>query len=145
MKKSDFKPGTKVIASRNNEEYGDNELIKYFHDEYDDCIIIGIIMDKVAAADKVWVNWTEGDIDEEEEEVDMILLTLESSRSEIEKEYKEVCKQVKEKIKQAAALVREADKLAKKGYAKNLESMGAADALISAMDASGWRSSSWGC
>lgn len=147
MKKSDLKPGTKVLASINDEEYGDMELIPYFYDSYGGCTLTGVVLDKTATTGKVWVKWDEGgdyERDEEEEEVEIKLLALASEQSKYEQEYKEVAKQVKEKVKQAAALVREANKLAKKGHAKDLQSMGAWD-LVSAMDDSGWRSSSWGC
>jgi hypothetical protein len=143
MKKNDFKPGTRVLASINDEEYGDHEMFKYVYDSYEDYTITGTILDQPSKPGRVFVAWDDSDFDPEGD-VEIKLLTLESDKSDIEKDFKSVAKQVREKVKQAAALVREANKLAQKGHAKNLESMGANE-LISAMDDSGWRSSSWGC
>jgi predicted DNA-binding helix-hairpin-helix protein len=145
MKKNDFKPGTRVLASINDEEYGDNEMTKYVYDSYGYITITGTVLDKPSKPGRVFVAWDESDFNIDfEEDVEIKLLTLETDKSDIEKDFKSVAKQVREKVKQAAALVREANKLAQKGHAKNLESMGANE-LISAMDDSGWRSSSWGC
>lgn len=147
MKKSDLVPGTKVIVSFNDEEYSDHEMIMYYPYSDDYNIATGVVLDKPAPAGKVFVKWGENDQDlDDEEEVDIKLLTLDSDRSKIEQEFKDVTKQVKEKMKAAADLIHEAHKLAKKGHAKSLESMYDATApLIGAMDSSGWRSSSWGC
>lgn len=146
MKKSDLTPGTAVLASVNDDEWGDNEIIEYRFDEYDDYTLTGVVVDKPAKDGHVIVLWDENDWDYEEEEVEIKLLTLASDRSEIEKEFKSVSKEIKEKMKEAARLVNEAGKLAKKAHAKSLESMYDASApLVNAMDNNGWRSSSWGC
>lgn len=148
MKENNFKPGTRVLASINDEEYGYQELIKYVYNEYSEYTISGTVLDKPSKPGRVFVAWDEEALNnfdlEKDDDVEIDILTLESDQSEIEKEFKSVAKQVKEKVKQAAALVREANKLAQKGHAKDLQSMGASE-LISAMDDSGWRSSSWGC
>lgn len=146
MKKSDAKPGAKVLASTNYDEFGDGEhLGPYKYDEYGDSDLVGIIRSQPARPGYVWVKWIEGDVDmEEDEEVDLKLLVLESDRAQIEKDFKEVSKQIKEKMKEAAKLVNEAGKLARKAHS-SLESMDASWPLVSAMDDNGWRSSSWGC
>jgi hypothetical protein len=82
--------------------------------------------------------------------VDAKLLFSETEAKEkcsiLEKEYKVVSKQVQEKMKEAAKIIRDAQKLAKKELGTNLADMyDAYDALYSAMDASGWRTSSFGC
>jgi hypothetical protein len=146
MKKSDLTPGTAVLASVNDEEWGDSEVIKYVHNEYDDYTLTGVVVDKPASDGKVVVLWDENDWDYEEEEVEIKLLTLAEDRSAIEKEFKNLSKEIKEKMKEAARLVNEAGKLAKQAHAKSLESMwDATGPLINAMDNNGWRSSSWGC
>lgn len=153
MKKSEAKPGTKVLASYSAayEEYGDGEIIPYRYDGdgEDYGSLTGVIRTKEASPGKVWVKWIEGDyldsLDEEESEVDLKLLILESDRSAIEQEFKKVSKEIKEKMKEAAKCVSEAGKLAKSAHA-NLQSMyDECRPLIDAMDNNGWRSSSWGC
>lgn len=147
MKKSDLKPGTKVLLSMSNEEYSE-EIVKYFYDEYDDNTLAGTILDKPAEAGKVWISWDESNnySEDEEAEVYINILTLESDRSKIEQEFKNFSKGIKAKIKEAAKLVLEANKMAKEAHASSLADMYDAVApLISAMDNSGWRSSSWGC
>lgn len=146
MKKSDAKPGTKVLASTNYDEYGDGEhLGPYKYDEYGDSDLVGVIRTKEASAGHVWVKWIEGDLQGDEEEVDLKLLVLESDRATIEQDFKKVSKEVKEKMKEAAKLVNEAGKLAKTVHT-DLQSMyDAVSPLVDAMDNNGWRSSSWGC
>lgn len=145
MKKSDAKPGTKVLASTNYDEWGDGEHLGPFKfDEYGDTDLVGVIRSKEASPGHVWVKWIEGDLSGDEEEVDLKLLILESERSEIEAEYKKVAKEVKQKMKEAAKLVNEAGKMARTVHT-DLASMDAAYELVSAMDNNGWRSSSWGC
>ena len=64
----------------------------------------------------------------------------------LEKEYDLVAKQVRDKLKIAAQAIREAQKLAKKELGTNLSEMYVAyDPLYNAMDAAGWRTSSFGC
>jgi hypothetical protein len=66
--------------------------------------------------------------------------------SELEKEYDAVSKQIRAKLTEAGKLIKEANKMAKKAGAPSLAEMyDATDPLSSAMDACGWRSSSWGC
>lgn len=148
MKKSDFKPGTRVVACVPREEWSDSSIVKYFHDDWNETTLNGVILDKTAKAGKVWVAWDECDhrAEGEEDEVSLDILTLESDLPEIEKEYKAVSKLIKENMKEAARLVRESNKLAQKAHASSLESMyDAVRPLVDAMDSSGWRSSSWGC
>ena len=148
MNKKDFKPGTKVLVTMDNNEWdgATGDLISYVHDDDDCYTLVGVVRSKEASTGKVWVKWIEGDFDEDEQEVDIKILTLESDRTQIEKEYSSTSKLIKEKMKEAGKLVREANSLAKKAHAKSLADMyNAVDPLIDAMDASGWRSSSWGC
>jgi hypothetical protein len=146
MKKSEAKPGTKVLASTNYDQYGDGEhLGPYKYDEYGDTDLVGIIRTKSASAGYVWVKWIEGDSSGEEEEVDVKLLTLESERSTIEQEFKKVAVEIKEKMKEAAKLINEAGKLAKKAHTDLVDMGDALNPLVTAMDNNGWRSSSWSC
>lgn len=147
MKKSEAKPGTKVLASTAYDEWGDGEhLGPYYYDEYDDTTLVGVIRSKPASEGCVWVKWIDGDFANEEEEVEISLLTLESERESIEKEFSALSKEIQGKMKEAAKLVKEANALAKKAHAKSLADMyDAVSPLINAMDNSGWRSSSWGC
>lgn len=149
MKKSECPPGTKVIAAlQYGDEYSDDEpeVVKYTFDEYDDYTLVGVVRSKAASAGKVWVKWIEGERSDEEEEVSLKVLSLESEKDSLEKEFKAAEKVIKEKIKEAALIVKEANKMAQKAGARSLQDMyEAASPLVDAMDASGWRSSSWGC
>ncbi len=151
MKKSDLPPGTKVLASLSDIEYGDSELVKYYYDQYGESTLTGTVVDNQASdlkagAKQVVVIWDVNDWDFEEQIVNISLLTLETERSTIEKEFKAATLAVKAKVTEAAKLVKEANTLAKAAHAKSLESMyDACVPLINAMDASGWNSSSWGC
>lgn len=147
MKKSEAKPGTKVIATYEyGDEYGDQtpSIVPYAANDYDDYTLVGVIRSKESSAGKVWVKWIEGELTEEDDqEVELKVLSLESERSELEKEFKETTKLVKEKMQEAAKLVNEAGRLVKP---RRLERMyEAVRPLVSAMDSNGWRSSSWGC
>jgi len=153
MKKSDAKPGTKVLASYAPayEEYTDETIIAYRYDgEGEDYgSLVGVVRTKEAAPGKVWVKWIEGDyldsLDEDESEIDLKLLILESERSTIEQEFKKVSKEIKEKMKEAAKAVNEAGKLAKSAHASLQSMYDEVRPLVDAMDNNGWRSSSWGC
>lgn len=148
MKKNDVKPGTRVMACVPREEWSDDSIVKYFHDDWNETTLNGVVLDKIAKAGKVWVEWDECDHrgEGEVDEVSIDILTLESDLPEIEKEYKAASKLIKENMKEAARLVRESNKLAQKAHAASLESMyDAVRPLVDAMDSSGWRSSSWGC
>lgn len=143
----DFKPGTKVFASVDDDEYDGGDIIKFIFDEYDDYTLVGEVMDKPASEDHVWVKWEENDhVFDDEMEVETALLTLACDIPSIEQDFKTYQKEIKEKMKEAAKLVKEAGKLAEKAHAKSLESMyEACRPLVNAMDQNGWRSSSWGC
>lgn len=152
MKKSDAKPGVKVLATYAPayEEYTDEEIVAYRYDPESYGDLVGVIRSKEAKPGHVWVKWIEGEyldsIDEDgESEVDIKILMLESERSQIEEDFKKVSKEIKEKMKEAAKCVTEAGKLAKSAHA-SLESMyDECRPLVDAMDNNGWRSSSWGC
>jgi hypothetical protein len=154
MKKSELPPGTRVIASAQDAEeydyYGKQEVVKYHPEDYDEQTLTGVVIDKPANRGKVWVRWDEDscrDIDGDEEELDPKVLSLEANRSELDKEFKVAAAAIKKKIEEAAKIVREANKMAQDAGVRNLEEMmyDAASPLVSAMDDSGWRSSSWGC
>jgi hypothetical protein len=151
MKKSEAKPGVKVLATYAPayQEYSDEEIVEYQYDIDGDGDLVGVIRSREAKPGFVWVKWIDGDyldsIDGEcESQIDLKILMLESDRNQIEEDFKRVSKEVKEKMKAAAKLVNEAGKLARSARC-TLESMHAADALVNAMDDNGWRSSSWGC
>ena len=148
MKKSDLKPGTKVIATIQYPEeysYDSEEVVRYFP-QNDNEPLIGVIRSQPASPGKVFVSWIEGVRTGKEEEVDIEVLSLDSEQAALNKEFKVVEKQIKEKLKEAGKLVKEAHKMAKAAGARDLASMyDAVDPLVDAMDASGWRSSSWGC
>lgn len=149
MKKSDLPPGTKVMASIDNHEYGDHKIIAFVFDgdEYDGAYTLtGVVLDKPAKEGHVFVSWDENYYDYTVEEVDIKLLSLESDLSNMEAEFKSYQTQIKAKIKEAVALIDEAGKLADKAHARSLESLyDITRPLINAMDRNGWRSSSWGC
>lgn len=148
MKKADLKPGTRVMACIPRDEWSHESIVKYFHDDWNETVLNGVVLDKTAKSGKVWIAWDECDHrgEGEEEEVSIEILTLESDLPEIEKDYKEVAKLIKENMKEAARLIRDSNKLAQKAHAGSLESMyDAVRPLINAMDEAGWRSSSWGC
>lgn len=64
----------------------------------------------------------------------------------LEAEFKAYEKEVLVKMKEAGKLIREANKLAKKAGVENLNDMyDATYPLYNAMDAAGWRTSSFGC
>jgi uncharacterized protein YwqG len=147
MKKSDLKPGTQVLASVDSDEYDGGGIVKFYFDEYDDYTLTGVVMDKDASPNHVWVKWDESDFSEyDEEEVEVELLTLASERNSIEADFKAATKEVKQKMKDAAKLIKEANSIALDAHAKSLADMyDAVSPLIDAMDNAGWRSSSWGC
>lgn len=148
MKKSELKPGTKVLACVPSDEWSDETIVKYFHNDWNETTLVGVVMDKPAKAGKVWIEWQECDHrgGDDEEEVDINILTLFSDLPEIEKEYKEAVKVIKKNMTEAAALINKSNKLAIAAHAKSLEDMyGATQPLVDAMDNAGWRSSSWGC
>jgi hypothetical protein len=78
-----------------------------------------------------------------------VLLTEEEAKEKfasLEKEYDAVAKEVRAKLTEAGKLVKEANKIAKKAGVDSLADMyDAVDPLVDAMDACGWRSSSWSC
>lgn len=149
MKKSEAKPGVRVIASLIWPDYHGYEpayVGTYYPNSYGENVLTGVILDKEAAKGSVVVQWDEDcERDEEEEEVEIEVLSLESDKNELEKEFKVAEKAIKEKIKEAAKLVKEANKMAQEAGAPHLESMHVTGELVNAMDDSGWRSSSWNC
>ncbi len=149
MKKSGFSPGARVVVSypRDN-DYSGEDFVKYYYDQYDETALLGTVINKQADDGCVWIKWDDFDEDEDEgqSEVNIDILTLESDLSKIEAEFKSYTKQIKEKMKEAASLIYEASDLADKARASSLADMyEEVSPLITAMDSSGWRSSSWDC
>lgn len=142
MKKSDLKPGTKVIASM---DY-DYTIVRFIPNENYDLNLVGLVQQSYLTGNKVLVKWIGGDFTDAEQEVEASILSLASDQSDLEKEYKLAVKEVKNKMKEAGKIIKEANTMAKKAGAENLASMyDAVHPLVDAMDASGWRSSSWDC
>jgi hypothetical protein len=151
MNKNDLPPGTKVIASVDNDEYGDHQVVKYYIMKYSDCTLNGQVIDSQASdlkagPDQVVVAWDSNDWRAEQEVVDCDLLSLESDLPAFEKEFNTAMKAIKEKVVEASLLIKEANRMAIAAHAKNLESLyDASSPLIDVMDNSGWHSSSWDC
>lgn len=146
MTKKVFVPGVRVLASVNNEEYGDGEIISYQISEYSDNTLTGTVMDKPAETGFVFVKFDENDWEHDEEEVEENILVLESDLPQLEKEFEKVSKEITKKMKKAADLINEAGQLAESAHGTTLQSMWEASRpLVQAMDANGWNSSSWGC
>lgn len=70
---------------------------------------------------------------------------LQEIDAKLEKEFKVLEKEVVVKMKEAGKLIKEANKLAQKAGRSLHEMYEAVGPLESAMDAAGWRTSSWGC
>jgi hypothetical protein len=109
-------------------------------------LLFGTITD-VLSTGKVLVKWEDGN-DYYKDPLDtkniMFAAALKAKYSELEKQYKELEKELSAKMKEAAKLIKEAGKIARKqGY--ELANMDAGYELYGAMDACGWRTSSFGC
>ena len=148
-KKLKFNVGDRV-GDIEYEDYNTGDL-KYGlrYEEYDDREF-GVITD-VLSNGKVSVKWDSDYLNSNEnynKPLDPKQLMLESEIKTklpiLEKEYNDVCKQISVKMKEAGKLLREANKMAKK-TGNELANMDAIDPLYSAMDACGWRTSSFGC
>lgn len=70
---------------------------------------------------------------------------MKARHSAIEKEFDKVSTEIRAKMKEAGKLLREANKLAKKQGQQLADMYDATDPLYSAMDACGWRTSSFDC
>jgi hypothetical protein len=75
----------------------------------------------------------------------MLEVDVKATLSKLESEFEATEKLVKEKLKEAAKSIREAQKLAKKTGRNVSEMYEAYGTLYNAMDAAGWRTSSFGC
>ena len=111
-------------------------------------LLFGTITD-VLSNGKVLVKWEDAygnDYHKDPLDTKTIMFAdaLKAKYSELEKQYKELEKELSAKMKEAAKLIKEAGKLARKqGY--ELADMDAGYELYGAMDACGWRTSSFGC
>jgi len=159
-----FKEGDRVGAGV-DEEGGFTKKLRY-DGEFCDGPVFGKVTDVISAT-KVKVLWDDNYLNDHSDsfskktgkllksipvprEMDVkFLLPEEECKkkfSELEKEYEDIAVQVRAKLKEAGSLIKEANKLAKKAGADSLADMyDAIDPLESAMDACGWRSSSWSC
>lgn len=159
-----FKEGDRVGAGV--DESGELTKKLRYDGEYSDGPVFGKVVDVISAA-KVKVLWDDDYLNDHSDvyskttgkllksipvaaEVDAKILLPEDEckkkYTELEKEYEAVAVQIRAKLKEAGALIKEANKMAKKAGAESLADMyDALDPLESAMDACGWRSSSWSC
>jgi len=163
MKKK-FEEGQRVGAA--TDESGDFTAKLRYDGEYSDGPVFGKVVDVISAT-KVKVLWDDDYLNEHSQvfnkttgklvksvsvarEMDTKLLLpeaeIKAKYSELEKEYEVVAVQIRAKLKEAGVLIKEANKMAKKAGADSLADMyDATDPLESAMDACGWRTSSWNC
>jgi hypothetical protein len=155
MKKvsKDFKVGDRV--ARFEQQYNDNdEPIKPRFDAENYPIfgvITGVIFNSAPA--QVVVKWDPPEWDRKRVMDPKIVpakdlqleAPLKASWSKMEAEFELLEKQVADKLKEAGKLLREANKIAKKSGRDLAEMYNAIDPLYSAMDACGWRTSSFSC
>lgn len=151
-KKKTFKVGDRIgrVFTEEKDWYGSPtsrvEKIVYNEDVDPD---YGLITD-ILSNGKVMVKWDNEYLNKEEQKaVDPEHLDLEENvqklYSKLEVEFNMVEKQVKEKLREASKLILDAQKLAKKTGHKVAEMYDAVSPLENAMDAAGWRTSSWNC
>lgn len=151
MKKNNFAVGDRVAhaVSETYDEYEETQYTKYRYDpeaEANYGVITSLLPDGVQATVK-WDNeWYDRYHDEPVKLAELMHEeAFKKLEAKLEEQFNEVEKEIAAKMKDAAKIIKEANKLAKK-TGRNLESMyDAVSPLVSAMDASGWRSSSWGC
>ena len=112
----------------------------------------GVVTAVIADTDKVTVSWDapEWDPKRVNEEIvsskDLYLeAALKKAWSKLEADFAVIEQQVADKLKEASKLLREANKIAKKSGKELSEMYDAIGPLYSAMDACGWRTSSFGC
>lgn len=162
MKK--FEDGQRVGAA--TDESGDFTTKLRYDGEYSDGPVFGKVTETLPKG-KVKVLWDEDYLNDHSEvynkttgklvkttsvpaTVDAKFLfpeaEIKAKYSELEKEYEAIAVQVRAKLKEAGSLIKEANKMAKKAGASSLNDMyDAIGPLEDAMDACGWRTSSWSC
>lgn len=164
IKKSKFEIGQRVGCGLDERE---NFTLKLrYEGEYGDGPVFGKVVD-ISKNGKVKVLWDDDWLNEHDSvfskstgelEKDItipctisasLLLSekeIKAKFSKLEKEYEVIAKQVRIKLAEAGKIIKEANKLAKKAGAESLADMhDSVGPLESAMDMSGWRSSSWSC
>lgn len=109
----------------------------------------GVITD-VLSSGKIVVKWDNEYYDRyNQDPVDAnTLLPEEVMKKKLDKlreSYDKTEGEIEQKMKEAAKLIKEANKLAKKTGHELAEMYDVISPLVGAMDASGWRTSSWGC
>lgn len=152
MKKSKFKVGDRVAYNLvdNCKEYDTKpKLVPWFIHEYGEDPTYGTVTDLLNGG-KVMVQWDDhwnnakfvGGV---EAKVLLLESDMKARIVSLEKEFKEAEKEIKVKMKEAASLIKEANKIANTTGNNLAEMYSSVSSLVAAMDASGWRSSSWGC
>lgn len=155
--KTKFDVGQRVSCG-SNESVGLTKKINY-GGEYGDELVFGKVTE-VLPNGLVKVMWDENWLNElfvngitheywpVKVKSDWLLTEAEGKAkfSALEKEFDAIADQVIDKLKEAGKLIKEANKIAKKSGAKSLYEMyDAHDPLLNAMDAAGWRTSSFNC
>lgn len=109
------------------------------------------VVTRVVSSGRVFVKWDNEWYnkyhEDEEQETNKLLpeAVHKKEYARLKADYNKLGTEIKAKMKEAAKLVREAGKLASKTNHELSEMYDEVSPLINAMDASGWRSSSWGC
>jgi hypothetical protein len=156
MKKYTFKVGDRVgfAAQYSNADYEYEEtFVPLAYDKYgDNSPEFGTVLEVNDQGECIKVDWDpDGNFDEEVPDKKDIVKFLMPEKDlkelipNLEKEYKDFVQKLSPKIKEAAKIIREIGKeTRKKGYElADVHELN--NVLVNAMDASGWRSSSWGC
>lgn len=148
MAKAKLKVGDRVgIATSDYDDDFESKVGKLRYDPDSDPDY-GVVSDLLANG-QVMVKWDDAWRNSNNHPVDVATLALESvlkeKLSKLEEEYLEIEKEIRVKMKAAALNIKEANKLAKKTGHSLEEMYDVVDPLINAMDAAGWRTSSFGC
>jgi len=149
MSKKTFKVGDQVVLIA--DFMGPNDKLQYINyaaieDNY--CTVVELLPGSPETSVKV--KWGVQDYWHSQDTFDASKLMhrkeFEQKYSKLETAYKEVEAQVKDKLKEAGKLIKESNKMAKKLGLESLNEMyDAIDPLYQAMDACGWRTSSFSC
>jgi hypothetical protein len=151
-KKTEFKVGDRVglnVSMKYRDHYDDNpqKTTLVVSEDEDPCY------GKITSLNegKAEVEWDEENntLDYLEDKIDVKDLLPEKDMkekySQLEKDFKQLEKDIKAKLKEAAKLIKEAQKLADKQGQTVADMYDAYSPLYDAMDAAGWRTSSFGC
>jgi hypothetical protein len=149
MAKVKFKAGDRVgIATSDYDDYDEGTKPGKLRYDPHSSPDYGVVSDLLTNG-QVMVKWDDEWKNKNNHPVDVSSLALESvlkeKLSSLEEEFLEIEKEIKIKMKEASVKIKEASKLAKKTGHSLEEMYDAVSPLVNAMDAAGWRSSSWGC